>query len=1233
MTILLFASNIMGQESSYHKISPDLWDKINQSSKTNEMLDVIIIMNEQFDAKRSEWQMKSLSKSERRAFVIDELQQLANNGQKPILTELQQNAKAALVDHIQSFWIINGISCSMTKDMVLAIAERPDVGLITMDEEVRLIDDPITETRATEQDGNQWNVLKVRADQVWDLGYTGAGVIVAIIDSGVNYNHTDIANNMWDGGSEYPHHGWDYVNNDDDPMDDNGHGTHCAGTVSSYNSNGKQCGIAKNAKIMALKTLKQDGNGNKSNRWKAVQFAIIHNADILNLSLGNSGKGGLWDERIVMENILNCGVVASVAAGNVGSTQNQTNYPIPKNIDAPGNCPSPWRHPDQTLAGGHSAAVTVGATTTNDTRASYSSIGPCTWTGGGSVLPYHDYPWAENDPDSIGLIKPDISAPGSGIYSLSHSDNTGYVSMSGTSMATPCVAGVMALMLEANPTLTPVEIDSIIETTAVKKSGQTSKNNTVGSGRIDALNAINYIINVCSAPTNLNASTSQANVILSWSPANNVVSYQVYRNGILITPSVSDSTYTDEGAPAGFNTYYVKSNGENSQSSVPSNQVSVYITTNINISAPNNLIADTTGVYDNHITLHWTEPNKRQETLYYTNSEPYYLVMPSEFSAAQHYPPSKLQQYAGMQIEHLFFNVRDEGTICSIMLYEGDAMNPGALIFEGSDTTTADHQLVDFLINQPVVLNPNKDLWVIVHTNGVLSIDYAYESPLGGDAFFFQYQGETTWLSLPIYSWNFQLGLSDNDYTYNLYQDGAAISSDITTPSCTASIDQGINQFEITAVTNNYESLPSNTLLLVKDAYSTSSLILNPNDNLIVLPNSSFTVSGTLINTDPANLILEDGAQLILNNETQATVRKNIIGYGTNSKVGTGWYFIASPIIDSFSPTPTMLSNTFDLYRLNNTIWENYQAHTQGFTINNGTGYLYANSNDITLEFAGTIIPFSTENTNTVSLVDGWNLVGNPYTFNVYSDKPYYIITTITEDTVSKNVITPVTNSGDAISPCAGIVVYSNGTDDLTFTTSANQWDANSKGIINIILSEQTFNRNGTSSETIDKAIVSFNDNNELPKFFFGISDAKVYIPLDNKDYAIVSAGNQNDIPVNFKAEKDGTYTLSVEIENIDLDYLHLIDHLTGADVDLLITPSYTFEASTSDYAVRFQLLFSETANSDDLSDEFIEGKTQILDITGRIVATEPNTKLAPGTYILRTVNGSNIKTEKIIIK
>jgi subtilisin family serine protease len=210
-----------------------------------------------------------------------------------------------------------------------------------------------------------------------------------------------------------------------------------------------------------------------------VQFAVENGANIISMSLGfkhyqvsTAQKEAI---RSTFDNVLAAGVIVCAAAGNDGNT-----YGAPNNVDYPAACPSPWNNPDQTLTGGLSSVVCVGAYDLGE-----SSRGPSTWEG----TSYNDY--AYNSGASMGLIRPDISAPGYLVYSLNSSLVNKYNQKSGTSQATPCVAGVMALMLEKNSAPTPAQITEIIETTASNKPA--AKNNSIGAGRIDALAAVNAV--------------------------------------------------------------------------------------------------------------------------------------------------------------------------------------------------------------------------------------------------------------------------------------------------------------------------------------------------------------------------------------------------------------------------------------------------------------------------------------------------------------------------------------------------------------------------------------------------------------------------------------------------------------------------------------------------------------------------------------------------------------------
>ena len=512
VVILLFAYGGMAvaQTGNLSKIDPELQELMHQSRDANETFRVIIEMTEQYNNPNLERGTAMMTRAQRRDFVVNELKRFSEQSQAEVVRYLGQQSTRGQMNVLHRFWIFNGVCCEATADCIGELSMRRDVRYLTLDKEMQMIE-PIEEIvdRGNQPEGVQWHVSKVRADEVWNsLGVMGSGVLVAIIDTGVNYDHVDISGNMWNKSTDpnydpdYPNHGWDFFDNDNDPKDEDiesRHGSHVAGIVASHGIT-YQAGIAPNASIMALKVFGgEEGNlgGPVSMIIQAIEFSLDHGADIINLSLGASGVGGNSDYRDIFINVLNAGVVATVAAGNDGSALLSPNYhPVPYNITSPGNCPPPWLNPDQSnvLSGGTSAVVCVGNVNRNDKRWITSSVGPVTWTEGNNIGDYDDYPYEHGSVINIGLIRPDISAPGRDIWSIRGSVNEGYHILTGTSMASPCVAGVIALMLEANPNLTPAKIDEILETTAVPCEHQTKKNNEYGAGRVDAFAAVSAAI-------------------------------------------------------------------------------------------------------------------------------------------------------------------------------------------------------------------------------------------------------------------------------------------------------------------------------------------------------------------------------------------------------------------------------------------------------------------------------------------------------------------------------------------------------------------------------------------------------------------------------------------------------------------------------------------------------------------------------------------------------------------
>ncbi|MBE0639073.1 MAG: S8 family serine peptidase [Bacteroidales bacterium] len=546
--------------------SPRLIEKL-ESAKGDEMIRINIFLKEKFDSQELIQNISTMRKDDRRAYVIEVLKDFSSLTQKGVLSKLSDFEQNRQVSEVTSLWINNVINCYATPEAIMELSTRSDIEQIDYDE-YRVVLDPNERKNAFFEEGYSgnreitWNVLKVNAQLVWALGYDGEGVIVSVIDTGVNYNHVDLVNNVWE-NPEFPFHGYNFVSNNNNPMDDHGHGTHCAGTVAGDGTAGSQTGVAPGATIMCLKVLDAGGGGNESSVWAAVQFSVEHGANVMSLSLGwqHSWGPNRTAFRQAFDNGLAAGLIASVAAGNEGNQQGS--YPIPDNVRTPGDCPPPWLHPDQTLTGGISSVVCVGATNSSDVIAGFSSRGPLTWS---TIAPYNDYAYQPG----MGLIRPDLCAPGVGIKSLAHYSNTGYESgWDGTSMATPAVAGVMALMLQKNNLLEPAEMNQILEETALVL--QPGKNNTTGSGRVDALAAVEEVTSVARPTDLVGAITFETGEVqLSWQfePEPGFEYFKIYRDNLLIN-TTTDLFYSETLPEYGIYEYKVTAQHETGESNGP----------------------------------------------------------------------------------------------------------------------------------------------------------------------------------------------------------------------------------------------------------------------------------------------------------------------------------------------------------------------------------------------------------------------------------------------------------------------------------------------------------------------------------------------------------------------------------------------------------------------------------------------------------------------------------------
>ena len=373
---------------------------------------------------------------------------------------------------------------------------------------------------------------------------------------------------------------------------------------------------------------------------------------------------------------------------------------------------------------------------------------------------------------------------------------------------------------------------------------------------------------------------------------------------------------------------------------------------------------------------------------------------------------------------------------------------------------------------------------------------------------------------------------------------------------------------------------------------------------------------------------------------TPAEYTLTIEGYGNSDG---GYYLIASPVTVDLTDH-AMTTGDFDLYAFNQAEddeWRNYKAGA--FTsLEPGKGYLYAHKigGDFTLTGTAYDGDGKIELVYDDNAIDfkGWNLVGNPWGVKAYPNHDFY---TMNND--GSGIDVTVYSTGTEVAAMTGIFVVAEGENEtVTFSKTATGKSANLA--LNIT----------NSSKLVDRAIVRFGEGRQLPKFQLRDNSTKIYFEQSNKDYAIVNAEEIGEMPVSFKAENNGTYTFSVNTENVEMEYLHLIDNMTGADIDLIANPSYSFEAKVTDYASRFRLVFSANSSiNEQNANNFAffngndwtinnegEATLQVVDMTGRVLSTETvngnaTTKVnaATGVYMLRLINGNNIKTQKVVVK
>lgn len=499
---------IIGTTQIVAKIDQKL--KIADSTKDQ---NIVVILKEQADIS----DVKNIKGKDLKAsFVYQSLIKTADQSQKEVKDFLHTKGIS-----FQSFYLVNMVTLQADWNLISSIAELSSVSAVIEDGNY-VVHNPIMEKNVAGSRTIEWNVSHINAPSVWNMGYTGQGVVIGGQDTGYEWNDPVLINKYrgWNGISESHNFNWhDAIDSThalntginpcgyqlSTPCDDNNHGTHTMGTMVGDDGLGNQVGIAPGAKWVGCRNMER-GWGTLSSyvecfEWFLAPYAYgstsasgdpLKMPHVINNSWGCPPIEGCNPANFsVMEsalnNLRNAGCVIVVSAGNAGSSCGSVNDP----------------------AAIFSGSFSVGATNNVDAIAGFSSRGPVTV-------------------DGSNRLKPDISAPGVSIRSCITGNNA-FASWNGTSMAGPHVAGLVALLISANPELAGEvdKIEDIIEQTAVNFTsaqncgsvlGTSIPNNTFGYGRIDALATVNLALS-----SNYPPYIKQSNDIIIRNSANGIV--------------------------------------------------------------------------------------------------------------------------------------------------------------------------------------------------------------------------------------------------------------------------------------------------------------------------------------------------------------------------------------------------------------------------------------------------------------------------------------------------------------------------------------------------------------------------------------------------------------------------------------------------------------------------------------------------------------------------------------
>lgn len=510
------------------RISPEL-DQQLQSSGHFARHRVILRVSDEHPADFSS--LKGMSKAMRNKTVVRELQRVAVKTQRLLLKALDGYKSRGKADRIKPLWIVNSIALEASSDMIREIASLyPDIEILP-DRVITLGGIP-----EAAQDSPAWNLDRIKAREVWDLGYRGQGVVVASMDTGVDSKHPDLASRYRGGTNSW----YDPATGLNDPVDlttgmFSGHGTQVVGVLVGGDASGIPIGVAPEAKFIAGKIFYIDNNktvAKESDIINGFQWILDPDGDLFTDDsphvVNNSWDAGLADSACPGEGDLMQEAVQVVRHAGI--------FPV----FASGNSQAavvPAAYPESVAAG----ATDINNSIWNDNISGDGSGRGTTGCSGRSLYPNLVAP-------GVGILTSDWSFDG-----LITDPSVIYRTVSGTSVAAPHVAGGAALLLSANPDLTVEELQDSLENSALKLGDQ----NIYGKGLLDVKSAMNYMLQKYPpAPSDVQVKkTGAGEYTLSWHssilpgilPPDIAVNYTISRNGTLIAGDYSPTTFIDMG--------------------------------------------------------------------------------------------------------------------------------------------------------------------------------------------------------------------------------------------------------------------------------------------------------------------------------------------------------------------------------------------------------------------------------------------------------------------------------------------------------------------------------------------------------------------------------------------------------------------------------------------------------------------------------------------------------------